>query len=64
MFADPHVMNVGDRKTEKSTTSDFVFGESEVINLYYLNENPLKERKVKYLNRNGKENKHKRRKNM
>ncbi|CAG9854093.1 unnamed protein product [Phyllotreta striolata] len=57
IFLDPHIMNAGDRKGEKSNNSDFVFG-------YYLNENPMKERKAKYSSRNGKENKYKRRKNM
>uniref|UniRef100_A0A6P7GRA5 Uncharacterized protein LOC114339843 isoform X2 n=1 Tax=Diabrotica virgifera virgifera TaxID=50390 RepID=A0A6P7GRA5_DIAVI len=58
-------MNVSDRKPEKiPKSSDSIFEESEVINLYYSNENPLKERKGKYSCKIGKENKHgKRRRN-
>ncbi|XP_072386068.1 uncharacterized protein [Diabrotica undecimpunctata] len=65
-YKDTMPMNVSDRKPEKiPKSSDSVFGESEVINLYYSNENPLKEKKGKYSCKIGKENKHcKKRRNM
>ncbi|XP_050497743.1 uncharacterized protein LOC126878891 isoform X1 [Diabrotica virgifera virgifera] len=65
IVADTLPMNVSDRKPEKvPKSSDSIFEESEVINLYYSNENPLKERKGKYSCKIGKENKHgKRRRN-
>ncbi|KAG5867812.1 hypothetical protein JTB14_025653 [Gonioctena quinquepunctata] len=64
IFLDPQVMSGNDNHQEKWGKSDFTFSENEIMNLYYLNENPVKEKKSR-TTKQGKENRNtKRKKNI
>ncbi|XP_074031083.1 uncharacterized protein isoform X4 [Leptinotarsa decemlineata] len=61
IFLDPQVMNSSDNYQEKTSKSDFSFTENDIMNLYYLNENPVREKKTRNP-KIGKENKNTRKK--
>ncbi|XP_074031082.1 uncharacterized protein isoform X3 [Leptinotarsa decemlineata] len=60
-ISDPQVMNSSDNYQEKTSKSDFSFTENDIMNLYYLNENPVREKKTRNP-KIGKENKNTRKK--